>query len=168
MTIKGSEHITMLDTLGHKVDGRCKKVYCVETGKWWSSAIECARELKVTPYWIRQCCNDDNKTCKGLHFCYEEHVTRLVSKLAANLSERYNALAEQEKELEEYRAWKKAQEAERKAKEKAAEDLAKAEATYELRKRLYDRKMEEGRKAYVRMMEAKNKMDALRAQQQGK
>lgn len=164
MTIKGSENMTAQKILGHNVDGREKGIYSTNTGEYWPSGKVCSKDLRVTPNAVYQCCKNKG-TCKGRKLRKAEEVFTVMTDLADEVARRNEQQAELERKAALWDEYMAEQEAIRKAEEEAAANLANAEATYERRKRIYDRKMEEGRKAYARMMEAKNKRDALRAQQ---
>ena len=69
------------------VDRRCKTVVCTDTGDYWPSVQKCAEAIGVTPYSIYQVCNKKTKTCKGLHFTYEENVNETRTMLSQRVSD---------------------------------------------------------------------------------
>jgi len=179
MTINGSTNMTMNDSLGHKVDKRFKKVWDTKTGEHWDNAHICARELKVHVTSVYYACNGRTKTCKGRELSYDENVSETRERMANNLSAQNAEITElkakKDAEIAKLKAEMEAlkadaelgrktrleQEAARKAEEKRLKAIKKADNKVELRQRMYDRKMEEVKHAYARLMEAKEERKAL-------
>lgn len=168
MTINGSENMTMKDTLGHKIDKRCKDVWSTNKGKHWSSAKACAEELGVKVASVYQCCNGFVLTCKGHELSYEENVSEVREKQSKTIDAQNKELAKKNEriaELERKAALWDAYDAEQKAARKAEENRIKAiesaDKKVARRQRMYDRKMEEVQHAYARLMEAKDERNAL-------
>ena len=170
MTINGTNAMTMNDSLGHKVDKRCKHVKCTNKDKWWSSATVCAKELNVNVKMVYAVCEGKVKTCNGLELSYEENVTEVRNKQSATIGKQDAKIAELEAKLEAMQAdaelgrkVRLEQEEARKAEEKRAKAIAKADEKIARRQRMYDRKMEEVKHAYSRLEEAKREREALEA-----
>ena len=62
-------------------DKRTKKVWCTDTGEWWNSAKECAKEVGVSYSMLIDTLNGNHRTCKGKHYSYEENVTETTSRM---------------------------------------------------------------------------------------
>lgn len=45
-----------------------RKVQCLETGKWYMSALEASRDVGISDYKIRRSCNEENYNADGTHW----------------------------------------------------------------------------------------------------
>jgi hypothetical protein len=124
-------------------NGNSKGVRCLTNGKYWHRLKDAAKEVGVTSSTMSRACNKGGK-CKGMEFGFEADKDKIIMKMASNLSE----MEINRDEMAEFYQWKaekeaeaKRLEAERKAKEDHAKEVAKAtekvaryEAEYERRK----------------------------------
>lgn len=153
---------------GIHTNGNNKPVINLDTGDKYASATDAAEILGCSVHNVSVCCRGKTRVCKGFHLAYVAHASQNVDALA----ERIKALTTQQTELERKAALWDAQEAEKEAVRKAEEDLnnaiAKAEATVERRQRIYDRKMDDVKRSFVRLEEAKRELAALKAKRDDK
>ena len=170
MTINGTNAMTMNDSLGHKVDKRCKKIWCVTEAKLYDSVTEFAEVHKFSPRSVYCAINQQRTTCNGLKISYEENVSKTQNVMASDIDEKNAEIAALKAKLEAMQAdaelgrkVRLEQEEARKAEEKRAEAIAKADEKIARRQRMYDRKMEEVKHAYARLEEAKREREALEA-----
>lgn len=163
MTINGSEHITMQDSLGHKVNNRQKDIWCIETGKHWRGAESCAKEIGVPVQWIWDACNPNTarKTCNGLHFSYAENVNEVQNRMASEISKRNEKQSELEQKAALWDAYMAEQEAIRKANETREQAIAKAKAKVERRQRVVENADAKLQLAVSRLLEAERELEAL-------
>lgn len=148
---------------GIHTNGNNKPVINLDTGDKYASATDAAEALGCSVYNVSACCHGKLRTCKGFHLSYVSHASQNVDALA----ERIKTLTTQQSELERKAALWDAQEAEREAIRKAEEEyanaLAKAEEKVERRQRIYDRKMDDVRRSFSRLEEAKQEVAELKA-----
>lgn len=168
MTINGSTNMTMNDSLGHKVDKRCKKIWCVTEAKLYNSVTEFADVHKMPRQSVYDAIIKKRTTCNGLKITYEEDVAKTQNIMADDISEKNAEIAKLKAEMEALKAdaelgrkTRLEQEAARKAEENRIKAIKKADNKVELRQRTYDRKMEEAKHAYARLMEAKQARQEL-------
>lgn len=168
MTINGSTNMTMNDSLGHKVDKRCKKIWCVTEAKLYNSVTEFADEHKINRGTVYDVINKKRNTCHGLKISYEEDVAKTQTIMASDIDEKNAEIAKLKAEMEAMKAdaelgrkTRMEQEAARKAEEDRINAINKAKAKFERRQRMYSRKMDECKVCYERLMEAKQELEAL-------
>lgn len=170
MTINGSANMTMNDSLGHKVDKRCKKIWCVTEAKLYNSVMEFAEAHKLNPYSVYCAINKKRTTCNGLKITYEEDVAKTQNIMADDISEKNAEIAKLKAEMEALKAdaelgrkVRLEQEAARKAEEERQNAIAKAKAKLERRQRVHDRKANELMIAVARLEEAQHELEELEA-----
>lgn len=125
------------------INGNCKAVRCLTNGKYYHSLKEAAAANGVKSSTMSRAINKGGR-CNGKEFGFEINMEKNIMKMASNLS----TMEISREEMAEFYAWKaekeaeaKRLEAERKAKEDHAKEVAKAtekvaryEAEYERRK----------------------------------
>ena len=148
---------------GTHTKGNNKPVINLDTGDKYASATDAAEALGCTVYNVSLCCRGKLRTCKGFHLAYVSHASQNVDALA----ERIKILTTQQIELERkaalWDAQEAAKEAEHKAKEEYANALAKAEEKVARRQRVYDRLMDNVKRSFARLEEAKRELADLKA-----
>lgn len=163
MTINGSNNIAMRDHLGHKIDKRYKRVWCTDNGKSWPNAVRCAEEIGVHVQNIRFVCNGRQKTCKGMHFSYEENVAETQQKMAKTISEMSSKQSELERKAALWDAYEAEQNSIRKAEEERATAIAKVKEKIERRDRIASRAYEDFLAKQQRLNDAKRELAELEA-----
>lgn len=160
MTINGT--MSMRNPMNvQNIDRRRKPVYCIDNGKRWESAVDCANEFGIHAQVIRDVCNGRHKTYKKLHFSYEENVSETQSKLAERVSTLESNRSELERKAALWDAYEKEQECIRKAEEARQERITKAKAKLERRKRIEQSAQEKYQMAIARRQEAERELAEL-------
>ena len=133
---------------GQFTSKRCKPVICVDNGKVFTSMLDAADYAGVANPSMVAHLQGKTRTCGGKHFCYLSRVTENLDAIVTRLRE----TAAVEADAKKWREYQAEQEAIRKAEEKRAEDIAKAEA-------LVAKLQEESIKYREKMNEAMNALN---------
>lgn len=147
MTINGT--MSMYNPMNaQKIRKNCKPVYCTDNGKRWESATDCANELGLSLFTLYDNLNGRTKSCKKMHFSYEENVSETQTKLAGRVSELESKQSELERKAALWDAYEAEQAAIRKANEEREAAKAKLLKRIERRQRMYDRVKAEEKRLY--------------------
>ncbi|MBQ3017402.1 MAG: hypothetical protein IJD89_00500 [Clostridia bacterium] len=160
MTINGT--MSMRNPMNvQKIRKNCKPVYCIENGKRWESATDCANELGLNLFTLYDNLNGRTKACKKMHFSYEEDVSKTQSKLADRVSELESKQSELERKAALWDAYQTEQEAIRKANEAREMAIAKADAKIARRENIVARIKAELEAAEARLAQAQQERAEL-------
>lgn len=102
MTIRGTKNIIAHEPTEKTIDKRQKAVRCIETGYGWDSAKKCANAQGIPYQSLIDHLNGNTKSCRGLHYEYEENVTACREKQSAQIAKvngELNALEEENANL---------------------------------------------------------------------
>lgn len=128
---------------GHRTNGNCKPVYCINTGEVFASVTDAAEKHSVAIGNLSAALTGKSKTCHGKRYCFIVDVTHHLDEIAEHTRIR-------EVKVQAYDAEKAAEEAKRKANE-----------DYERHKAKCVKLREELEKETYLMTMAKQKMCAL-------
>lgn len=103
---------------------KCKPVICIDTGEVFTSAADAAEHAGVHFSMMSAACLGKVRTCKGKRYCYLSQTPENLDSIVTRLRE----ASAMESDAKKWRAYQAEQEAVRKAEEKHAAELAKAEA----------------------------------------
>ena len=115
---------TNIDAQGNLNSKHCKPVVCLETGDVYSSATDAAESNGVTLSAMSTHLTGKTRSVKGKHYCYLARVSDNLNAIVTRLRE----TAAVEADAKKWQEHKAKLDAERKAAEKRAADIAKAEA----------------------------------------
>lgn len=160
MTIR-TENMTVRDPMTIKINKRDKPVWCTDNGKHWNSATECAKEMGVHPTMLYGVLNGKYKTCKGLHFSYDEDVTKAKTMMAQRISDTSKEIEQLKAENERLKADAEFGRAVRKEQEERLQAMVKAREKVERRQRIRDNAYQKAQLAAERLAEAKRELDEL-------
>lgn len=159
---------TTIEAYGIHTNGNCKKVYCIEKRKAYTSLTDAALDLGCSLDAVSNVIRGKQNTCNGYHIIDLSKAGEAFSMVVGYLPDieeiRAKAMA-YDKMMAEQEAKRKAEakriEEERKAKEKYDAEVAKVVATIERRSKICDRTEQQWKKAIERLMDAEKKYEEL-------
>lgn len=152
------QHEANIDAQGNLNSKHCKPVVCLETGEVYSSATDAAESIGVTLSNISSHLTGKSRSVKGKHYCYLSRVSESLNVIVTRLRE----TAAIEADAKKWQAYQAEQDAIRKAEEKRATAIAKAEAKVAKLTETcnqHERKLRDARDA---LLEAATELEALR------
>lgn len=155
---------TTIEAYGVHTNGNCKKVYCIEKKKAYTSMTDAALDLGCSLDAVSNVIRGKQKTCNGYHLIdlskAGEAFAMIVEHLP-NIDELRAKATAYDKIVAEEEAKRREEERQRKEKEKYEAEVAKAKAKIERRRKICNNLKQQFNSALNRLVKAEQEYEEL-------
>ncbi len=155
-----------IEAKGKLTNGNCERTVCLDNGDVFRSIIDTADILNLNRSYLWMHLQGKRSHCKKMHFAYLKQVKANPDILIKRIQEMAKEIAILKEKADKWDAMIAEQEAARKAEEKRAEDLAKAEEKHQRQQEMYERAVAKAKELLAAMAETENVIENLKGKEE--